>query len=72
MGTLTFSVNRRIKDIIGSTTLAITAKVNELKASCISGKITVDQFFTEYKKLGPSGIDEINKQAQAAYDLVSK
>ena len=33
MGTLTFSVNRRIKDIIGSTTLAITAKVNELKAN---------------------------------------
>lgn len=33
MGTLTFSINRRIKDIIGSTTLAITAKVNELKAN---------------------------------------
>jgi len=33
LGTLTFSVNRRIKDIIGSTTLAITAKVNELKAN---------------------------------------
>ncbi len=32
MGTLTFSINRRIKDIIGSTTLAITAKANELKA----------------------------------------
>ncbi len=32
MGTLTFSVNRRIKDIVGSTTLAITAKANELKA----------------------------------------
>ncbi len=31
MGTLTFSINRRIKDIIGSTTLAITAKANELK-----------------------------------------
>lgn len=33
MGTLTFSINRRIKDIIGSTTLAITAKANELKAN---------------------------------------
>ena len=32
MGTSTFSINRRIKDIIGSTTLAITAKANELKA----------------------------------------
>jgi len=32
LGTLTFSINRRIKDIIGSTTLAITAKANELKA----------------------------------------
>lgn len=32
MGTLTFSINRRIKDIIGSTTLAITATANELKA----------------------------------------
>jgi putative aldouronate transport system substrate-binding protein len=50
----------------------VLAKVNELKASCISGKITVDQFFTEYKKLGPAGIDEINKQAQAAYVLVTK
>ena len=33
MGTLTLCINRRIKDIIGSTTLAITAKANELKAS---------------------------------------
>lgn len=33
MGTLTLCINRRIKDIIGSTTLAITAKVNELKAN---------------------------------------
>jgi aspartate aminotransferase len=33
LGTLTFSINRRIKDIIGSTTLAITAKANELKAN---------------------------------------
>lgn len=32
MGTLTLRINRRIKDIIGSTTLAITAKANELKA----------------------------------------
>ena len=32
MGTLTVSINRRIKDIIGSTTLAITANANELKA----------------------------------------
>ncbi len=32
MGTLTLCINRRIKDIIGSTTLAITAKANELKA----------------------------------------
>ena len=30
---MTFSINRRIKDIIGSTTLAITAKANELKAN---------------------------------------
>ncbi|MBI5149812.1 MAG: pyridoxal phosphate-dependent aminotransferase [Candidatus Omnitrophica bacterium] len=29
---MTFSVNRRIKEIVGSTTLAITAKANELKA----------------------------------------
>ena len=33
MGTLTLCINRRIKDIIGSTTLAITAKANELKAN---------------------------------------
>ena len=33
MGTLTLRINRRIKDIIGSTTLAITAKANELKAT---------------------------------------
>jgi len=32
LGTLTVSINRRIKDIIGSTTLAITANANELKA----------------------------------------
>ena len=32
MGTLTVSINRRIKDIIGSTTLAITANANEQKA----------------------------------------
>jgi len=33
LGTLTLCINRRIKDIIGSTTLAITAKANELKAN---------------------------------------
>ena len=33
MGTLTLCINRRIKDIVGSATLAITAKANELKAN---------------------------------------
>ena len=59
-------------DAWGKYSTDVLAKVNELKASCISGKITVDQFFTEYKKLGSAGIDEINKQAQAAWNLVSK
>jgi hypothetical protein len=50
----------------------LMARIDELRANCITGKISVDEFFAEYGKLRSAGLDEINKQAQVAWDLVTR
>lgn len=47
-------------------------KAKELQANAITGKITVDQFFTEYGKLKTAGLAEVAKQAQEAWNNLSK
>lgn len=42
--------------------------VEQLRASCITGEITVDQFFAEYEALGSHGINAINEEAQSAWN----
>jgi putative aldouronate transport system substrate-binding protein len=50
----------------------LMARIDELRANCITGKISIDDFFAEYGKLRSAGLDEINKQAQVAWDLVTR
>lgn len=41
--------------------------IETLRASCITGEITVDEFFEGYEKLSSYGVDAINEQAQNAW-----
>lgn len=43
-------------------------KIGELQANAIIGKISVEQFFSEYEKLKPLGLDEIIEQSQKAWE----
>ena len=45
--------------------------VEELRAKCITGEITIDEFFEQYEALKPLGLDAINQDAQAAWNLVN-
>ncbi|HQO56425.1 MAG TPA: extracellular solute-binding protein [Clostridia bacterium] len=45
-------------------------KCEELRAKCVTGEITVDEFFAQYEALKPLGLDEMNKQAQEAWNMV--
>ena len=47
-------------------------KLEELRAKCVMGDITVDEFFAKYDSYRSAGIDEINRQAQAAWDSLTK
>lgn len=48
----------------------IFPKIDNLLASCIIGKISTEEFFTQYKALKSQGLQEIIDQGQAAYDKV--
>ncbi len=50
----------------------IIAKIEELRASCITGGISVEDFFKGYEALKPYGLQEILDEAQAAYDTIMK
>lgn len=45
--------------------------VEELRAKCVTGEITVEEFFKQYEALKPLGLDAINQDAQAAWNLVN-
>lgn len=46
----------------------IMPKIETLLAECVIGKITVDQFFAEYEKLKPVGLQDILDEGKAAWD----
>lgn len=48
----------------------IFPKIDNLLASCIIGKISTEEFFSQYKALKSQGLQEIIDQGQAAYDKV--
>ena len=50
----------------------IYAKLDELFANCVTGKITVEEFFKEYEALKPYGLQDILDQGQEYYDLLVK
>ena len=45
--------------------------VEQLCASCITGEITVDEFFAKYQELASYGIDAINTEAQEAWNALN-
>lgn len=45
--------------------------VEELRAKCVTCEITVEEFFTQYEALKPLGLDAINQDAQAAWNLIN-
>lgn len=45
--------------------------VEELRAKCCSCEITVEEFFKQYEALKPLGLEAINQDAQAAWNLVN-
>lgn len=42
-------------------------RIESLLASCITGSISIDQFYTEYEKLKPVGLQEILDEGNAAW-----
>ncbi|MEG1427003.1 MAG: extracellular solute-binding protein, partial [Oscillospiraceae bacterium] len=46
----------------------IMPKLETMLAECVIGKITVDEFFAEYEKLKPIGLQEILDEGKAAWD----
>ena len=50
----------------------IFTKINELYANCVTGKITVDEFFAGYEALKPFGLQEIIDQAQEYYTELTR
>lgn len=50
----------------------IYSKIDELYANCVTGKITVEDFFKEYEALKPYGLQEILDQGQEYYDQLVK
>ncbi|MEG2338177.1 MAG: extracellular solute-binding protein [Clostridium sp.] len=43
-------------------------KIEQLLAECVIGKISVDQFYTEYEKLKPVGLQDILDQGKEAWE----
>ena len=41
------------------------------RAKCVTGEITVEEFFKQYEALKPLGLEAINQDAQAAWNLVN-
>ena len=48
----------------------IMGKIDELRAQCITGAISVDDFFAGYEALKDFGLTEILEDGQAAYDAI--
>lgn len=48
----------------------IFPKIESLMAECIIGKISVDQFYTEYEKLNPIGLQDILDQGNEAWQKI--
>lgn len=50
----------------------VYSKIDELYANCVTGKITVEDFFKEYEALKSYGLQEILDQGQEYYDMLVK
>ncbi len=50
----------------------IMAQIDQLYANCVTGKISIDDFFAGYEALKPNGLQEILDQAQEYYDQLLK
>lgn len=50
----------------------IFPKIESLMAECVIGKISVDDFYTEYAKLKPIGLQDILDQGNVAWKAISK